>query len=111
MVDETVTGAKPTLLVVDDEVVQRLIVCRAAEKLGYAPEGVATLEEAIAWLQARSPAIVVLDLSLRDRDGIELLRDIANLGRDPIIIFLSGFDERIRETAARLAVALGLRVA
>ncbi|HEX2940243.1 MAG TPA: EAL domain-containing response regulator [Rhodopila sp.] len=111
MVDETTPGAKPTLLVVDDEMVQRLIVCRVAEKLGYAPEGVATVEEAIAWLQARSPAIVILDLSLRDRDGIELLRDIAGLGRDPIIIFLSGFDERIRETAARLAVALGLRVA
>ncbi|HQT79914.1 MAG TPA: EAL domain-containing response regulator [Rhodopila sp.] len=111
MVHEAVVGSAPTLLVVDDEVVQRLIVCRAAEKLGYAPDGVATLEEAIDWLKTRNPAIVVLDLSLRDRDGIELLRDIATLGRDPIIIFLSGFDERIRETAARLAVALGLRVA
>jgi EAL domain-containing protein (putative c-di-GMP-specific phosphodiesterase class I)/ActR/RegA family two-component response regulator len=101
----------PTLLVVDDELVQRLIVARMAEQIGYTASAVATLDEAAALLQDRDVDIIVLDLSLHDRDGIELLRDIARLKRDPLIIFISGFDERVRETAARLAIALGLRVA
>lgn len=100
-----------TLLVVDDEAVQRLIVSKSAERVGYSARGVATLEAAAAYLADASPDVVVLDLSLHDRDGIELLRDIARLGRDPVIIFVSGFDARVREAAARLAVALGLRVA
>ena len=101
----------PTLLVVDDELVQRLIVSRMAEKIGYAASSVATLEEAAGLLQKRDVDVVVLDLSLRDRDGIEWLRDIARFGRNPVLIFISGFDGRVRETAARLAMALGLRVA
>ena len=100
-----------TLLVVDDELVQRLVISRMAEKLGYSTSAAASLEEAAALIGSQDVDIIVLDLSLRDRDGIELLRDIARLGRDPLIIFISGFDERVRETAARLAVALGLRVA
>lgn len=108
---DAAAGLVPSLLVVDDEAVQRLIVSRAAEKLGYAASGVPTLDEAVAWLQRTDFDVVVLDLSLRDHDGIELLRDIARFGRDPVVILISGFDERVRETAARLAVALGLRVA
>ena len=111
MVELAVSSIAPTLLVVDDEMVQRLIVSRMATQIGYASLVAATLDEARMLLEVRDVDVLVLDLSLDDRDGIELLRDIARLGRDPLIIFMSGFDERIRETAARLAVALGLRVA
>lgn len=101
----------PALLVVDDEMVQRLIASRMAEKMGYEATAVGTLEEAVAVLLDREFDVIILDLSLGNRDGIELLRDIARQERDPLIIFISGFDERVRESAARLAVALGLRVA
>ena len=101
----------PTLLVVDDEMVQRLIASRMAVKMGYEATAVGTLDEAVAILLDREFDVIILDLSLGNRDGIELLRDIARQERDPLIIFISGFDERVRESAARLAVALGLRVA
>ncbi len=99
------------LLVVDDETVQRLLVTRAAASLGLAADSAATLEEAEARLQADIFDVVVLDLSLRENDGIELLRTIARGGMDPVLVFVSGFDQRVREAAARLAHALGLRVA
>ncbi len=105
------THAPPVLLVIDDEAVQRLIVSRAAEKLGYTAHGAGSLIEATAWLHGQDADVVVLDLSLREHDGIEVLREIARLERDPVLILISGFDERVREAAARLAVALGLRVA
>ena len=99
------------LLVVDDEAVQRLLVKRAAEQRGFATDTAATLPEAAAALAGAPYDVVVLDLSLRDHDGIELLRAIYETRSDPIIIFISGFDERVRQAAARLAIALGLRVA
>lgn len=99
------------LLVVDDEAVQRLIVARAAGTLGIAADGAATLAEAVERVQTVAYDVVVLDLALRDHDGIELLRCLREAGSDAVLIFVSGFDERVRQAAARLAAALGLRVA
>lgn len=99
------------VLVVDDETVQRLLVTRAAASLGHDADAAATLAEAEALLTTHVYDVIVLDLSLHDHDGIELLRSIARARLDPVLIFVSGFDQRIREASARLASALGLRVA
>jgi EAL domain-containing protein (putative c-di-GMP-specific phosphodiesterase class I)/ActR/RegA family two-component response regulator len=99
------------LLVVDDEAVQRLIVARAAEALGFVADAAATLGEAVRLVTDSAYDVVVLDLALSDRDGIELLRTLRHTGADPVLIFVSGFDERVRQAAARLAGAQGLRVA
>ncbi len=104
-------AAGPRLLVVDDEAVQRLVVARTAELAGFATDGAPTLAAAAYLLYCRSYDVVVLDLSLQEHDGIELLRSIADSESDPILIFISGFDGRVRQAAARLASALGLRVA
>ena len=103
--------APPRLLVVDDEAVQRLIVARAAETLGLAADGAATLAEAVERVQAVAYDVVVLDLGLREHDGIEFLRSLREARSDAALVFVSGFDERVRQSAARLAAALGLRVA
>jgi len=104
-------GAAGRLLVVDDEAVPRLIVARAAATLGIAADGAASLAEAVARIEAVAYDVVVLDLGLRDHDGIELLRCLRQAGSDAVLVFVSGFDERVRQAAARLAAALGLRVA
>ena len=104
-------GSVSRLLVVDDEAVSRLIVARAAATLGIISDGAATLAEAVAQVKSVAYDVVVLDLGLRDHDGIELLRSLRQSGSDPVVVFVSGFDERVRQAAARLAAALGLRVA
>ena len=108
---EALTSPRPRLLVVDDEAVQRLLVARVAELRGFETDGAATLEEAAAWLRDVPYEAVVLDLSLGERDGIELLRSVYRCPSEPALIFISGFDQRVRQAAARLASALGLRVA
>jgi len=110
-VPEASTNPRPRLLVVDDEAVQRLMVARVAALRGFETDGVATLEEAEARLRGASYEAVVLDLSLGERDGIELLRTVYRCPSEPAVIFISGFDQRVRQAAARLALALGLRVA
>jgi len=104
-------GSTHRLLVVDDEAVARLIVARAAAALGIATDGVATLAEAVERVQTTAYDVVVLDLGLRDHDGIELLRCLCAAGSEAALVFVSGFDQRVRLAAARLAAALGLRVA
>jgi EAL domain-containing protein (putative c-di-GMP-specific phosphodiesterase class I) len=99
------------LLVVEDEAVERMIVMRAAESLGLAADGAATLAEARERVDAAAYDIVVLDLSLREHDGIELLRSLREAGSQAALVFVSGCDERVRQAAARLAAALGLLVA
>ena len=99
------------LLVVDDEPVQRLLVARFGTLCGMHADTAGTLEDAAAMLGKHRFDVVVLDLALQERDGIELLRSIRTSGCDPVMIFISGFDERVRQAVVRLATALGLRVA
>ena len=99
------------LLVVDDEAVQRLVVAGAAARAGFAADSAATLEAAVTHVGLVAYDVVVLDLGLRKNDGIELLRRLCESKSNPVLVFISAFDERVRQAAARLAMSLGLRVA
>ncbi len=103
--------ASRRLLVVDDEAVQRLLISQTAAALGITTDGAASLDEAVALVHAARYDAVVLDLGLREHDGVELLRHLRQAGSEATVVFVSAFDERVRQAAARLAGALGMRVA
>jgi EAL domain-containing protein (putative c-di-GMP-specific phosphodiesterase class I) len=98
------------LLVVDDELVQRLIVGRTAQSLSFKVDFAGEIGEAGALLCDHVYDVIVLDLSLGRHDGVELLRTIAASGSDPAIILISGFNERVRASASHVAEALSIRV-
>jgi EAL domain-containing protein (putative c-di-GMP-specific phosphodiesterase class I)/CheY-like chemotaxis protein len=98
------------LLVVDDERIQRLIVTRAVESVGFTVDGAADLDEAAEWLSRRTYDAIVLDLSLGAREGVSLLHALRAGGGDPLVVLISGMDARVRTASCRLAEALGLRV-
>ena len=99
------------LLVVDDEPVQRLLVRRIAERLGFLVESAAGGVEAVDCLERSEYQIVVLDLSLGREDGVTVLRSIAKAAAPPLLILMTGFDDRVRLAASRLASMLGIVVA
>ena len=99
------------LLVVDDERIQRMIVIRAVAPLGYAVDSAASLADAAAHLAEYCYDAIVLDLSLGESEGVSLLQAIHASNSDPVLIFISRLDERVRGAAVRLAVSMGLRVA
>jgi EAL domain-containing protein (putative c-di-GMP-specific phosphodiesterase class I)/FixJ family two-component response regulator len=99
------------LLVVDDERIQRLIIARAVGNLGFVADAAASLDDALACLGDRAYDVVILDLSLGETDGISLLQALRDCGCDPVVIFISRLDDRIRIASMRLATAFGLRVA
>ncbi len=97
------------LLVVDDDMVQRTIIGMTGAKLGYDTVMASTFEIAAAQLRTRSFDLMTLDLSLGERDGVELLRLIAELKLNSMpIVIISGYDERILNAARRVGRALAL---
>jgi EAL domain-containing protein (putative c-di-GMP-specific phosphodiesterase class I)/ActR/RegA family two-component response regulator len=99
------------LLVVDDERLQRMLVVRAVTPMGYAVDAAADLPDARAYLAEFQYDAVILDLSLGEAEGISLLRALREAKGDPILIFLSGLDERVITASLRLAAGMGLHVA
>lgn len=99
---------QPALLVVDDDRMQRLLIAETAKRCGYTVTMAGSLEEAVERLRERSFATLVLDLSLGERDGVEVIRHLAETGQRPTVLVISGFDERIRDAAMRLARSVGL---
>lgn len=97
------------LLVVDDDLVQRTIIGMTGAKLGYDTVIASTFEIASTQLRTKSFDIMTLDLSLGERDGVELLRLMAQLKLNTMpIVVISGCDPRVLNATKRVGQALGL---
>ncbi len=103
--------ARRRLLVVDDEHVERMLVAHAAAPLGFAVDAAGNLEDAVRLLDLHVYDAIVLDLALGETESISLLPVLRAGATDPLVIFVSGMDDRVRAASARLAATLGLRVA
>lgn len=55
--------------------------------------------------------LVVLDLNMPEKDGIEVMRDLVDQHLSPTFILVSGFDERVLHSAKQLAESKQLTVA
>lgn len=100
----------PALLVIDDDTVHRMIICKVAQRAGFAAAGAASYEQAVAMLEANSYALITLDLSLGERGGVEVLHYVsANDCATPIII-ISGSGETVRSETMNLAHLLSISV-
>lgn len=81
------------VLVVDDEPMVREVVARYLERDGHAVHAVGDGAEALRWLDANQPALVVLDVMLPSVDGLAILRRIRDRGDIPVILLTARADE------------------
>jgi CheY-like chemotaxis protein len=109
-IDLTDKGAPPRLLVVEDDTLHRMMICRVAANAGYMPAGASTCDEAAKLLQKDVFDCLTLDLSLGARDGDEVLRHLAAMGSHTHVIIVSGSDDSRRQQSVALAKSLGLNV-
>ena len=80
-----------TILIVDDEADARNYFETVVRCLGYPAEVAENGEEAMGCLEAnRGISLVLLDLRMPRRDGLETLRDMRSSGRNQPVIMLSG---------------------
>jgi two-component system KDP operon response regulator KdpE len=80
------TAESPLALIVEDEPQLRDLVRASLESNGYRCAEAATAREAIVAAENRQPNVVIADLGLPDRDGIELIKRIREWSPMPIIV-------------------------
>lgn len=100
----------PRLLVIDDDNLHRMIICRVAAKAGYLPAGAATYDEAAQLVKDNAFDCITLDLSLGEHAGVELLRHLWVIGCKATIIIISGCDDATCGDSVRVAESLKLKV-
>ena len=83
------------LLVVEDEPTLREALLRLITQWGYAAQTAANGREALDWLELERFDLVLLDLGLPDRDGLEVCRSLRRAARhQPLVLMLTGRDRR-----------------
>jgi two-component system, OmpR family, KDP operon response regulator KdpE len=83
----------PRILIVDDEPAIRRFLNSTLAADGYAVLQADTARTALDSIARDKPDLVILDLGLPDRDGQDLLREIRDASRIPIIILTVRDDE------------------
>lgn len=107
---ETSMSGGDILLVDDDARITRM-VRRVAERVGFSVTEVndpLLFEEAYRSVQA---SLIILDLNMPGKDGIELLDFLAEQHCKSRVMFISGVDRRVLGTTEQLAISRGLDVA
>ncbi len=89
----------PRVLVVDDDQAIRRFLDSALRTRGYAVFEAASAGAAVAAASSVRPDVVILDLGLPDGDGIEVMRQLRQVERIPILI-LSLRDQEDEKVAA-----------
>jgi two-component system nitrogen regulation response regulator GlnG len=79
----------PTLLVIDDEPSVRYSFRRVLEEEGVTVQTASTAAEGLQQLSAHAPDVVILDLQLPDRSGLEVFHDIQALDPKRPVIFIT----------------------
>ena len=82
-----------TILVVEDEPKLARLVVDYLNAAGHACAVVADGRDAIAAVRQHDPALVLLDLMLPGRDGIEICRELRTFSTIPVIMLTARVDE------------------
>lgn len=98
MFDPAIDRVEQRILVVDDEAMVRTIYSTFLEDK-YTCDTAASCDEALAMLAKNTYALVMSDIQMPGRNGVELLREIRNRYPDTAVIMVSGIDrpQRIRD--------------
>ena len=82
------------ILVVEDAPEYAQLVTAALRQDGHQVSSASTIEAAREQLRATSPALVILDLTLPDGDGLDLCREI-RADTDAFVLILTGRDDEV----------------
>ncbi len=84
------TSSSPFILIVDDDPVFRAIALEALAELTPDLAAACDGKEALEWLLANAADLVVTDINMPNRDGIELIGEIRKRWPHTVIVAVSG---------------------
>jgi two-component system cell cycle sensor histidine kinase/response regulator CckA len=109
-VRQQIVGGTETILVVDDDKMQREVILRLLGELGYLTSAVGSGEKAIELLEENAQDLLLLDMLMPGMDGVETYERALQLDSSQKAIIVSGFSatERV-EKALELGAGAFLR--
>lgn len=102
---------RPTLLLIDDDSMVGRFIAHAAEEHGYRAMRTTCVDSFGQYFRDQAPDAVAVDLCVPGRDGVEVLRFLAEARYQGLVLIISGMDRRVLDAALRLGRALGLNMA
>jgi two-component system KDP operon response regulator KdpE len=87
------------ILVVEDETPIRRLLRTTLAAQGFDMAEAGTAAQALDALRAQAPDLILLDLGLPDRDGLDLIAEIRRASAVPILVLSSRGDERSKVAA------------
>jgi len=91
------------ILVVEDEPKLASLLSDYLKAAGFEPFLLADGSEVVSWVREHGPDLILLDLMLPGRDGMEICKDIRSFSRVPIIMVTA----RVEEIDRLLGLELG----
>ena len=91
--DEEALSERETLLIVDDEAAIRKLLCQKLSREGYQCEEANASEKALNTLATSPIALVILDIKMPDKSGIELLPEIKSGYPDTAVIMATAITD------------------
>ncbi|MGA3239171.1 MAG: response regulator [Bryobacteraceae bacterium] len=82
---------QPLALVVDDDEVFRTRLCRALVQRNWEAEAVGDGEGALQFARDRSPDLVLVDLRMPGKGGLEIIQELRTIDSSMTIIVLTGY--------------------
>lgn len=86
------------LVVEDDDTIRRLLKVSLRTE-GYRVSEASTGAAALALVEANAPSLVLLDLGLPDRDGMDVLARVRSLGGTPVIVVTARSQDELKVRA------------
>jgi len=93
----------PNILIVEDELRLAQLLADYLAIAGFGSHCLADGLEVVPWVKSNSPDLIILDVMLPGRDGLELCREIRGFSRVPIIMATA----RVEEIDRLLGLELG----
>lgn len=97
--------AQEKIMIVDDTEGIRTGLALLLRAHGFEPVPAASGAEALDLLEARTPDLIILDLSMPETDGLMLLEQIRewpDMARVPVLVYSAVSDEATKRRAKRL---------
>lgn len=98
--------SKGRIFIVDDDEIIVSMLTRALKKVDYEVRSESTTEDIVKKIQSWSPDVLLLDITLPGKSGIDILEELSDIKTDAQVIMLTADDSA--ETAVR-AMKLGAK--
>ena len=95
------------VLFVEDTQDTRSLVEFSLERVGFKVTTAETADEGLDLARTKNFALILLDIGLPDKDGLELCRDIRRFDQQTPILFYTAFSDLIDEQETRRVGAQG----